>query len=389
MKNRKIQALLVFVALLTIPVSVYAFSVQNGNSVYVAKDQTVEGNLYAAGESIIVDGHVTGDIFCAGQSININGVVDGDVICVGQTISVNGSVGGSVRTAGNNIEIRGKVDRGLTAAGANINLAKDSSIGWDALVAAASMNTSGTIGRSLMGAGANFVLGGSVGNDVSLYLDSNTSKNNPELTALDSAVVGGSISYTSKNVASISPKAQIKGKVSHNTLQIRGQEKPGFLGLFGEFLLSLASALVVAYILIAIWKKPVTDIVGEKTVRFWTKIGWGAIWMILMPIVAILIAITVIGFRLVFTGFLLWLVVLMLSKIVAGIAVGDWIVNKIWIDKKDSIGWIVAIGMAASWAVFYVPFIGWMFSLVAIWWGTGAILMQLKSRYDVDKADVK
>lgn len=383
MKNRKIQALIVFVALLTIPVSVYAFSVQNGSSVYVTKDQKVEGNLYAAGENITIDGHVTGDIFCAGQAININGIVDGDVICAGQTISVNGGVGGSVRAAGNNIEIRGKVARGLNAAGANINLAQDASVDWDVLVAGANVSMNGTIGRSLLGAGANYTLGGKVGNDVSLYLDGNNSRNDSGLTALDSAVVDGTLNYTSKFDASISPKAQIKGKVFHNIPKIHDREKLKIWGSIGEFLLALISALIIGYVLILIWRKPILEIISEKTVGFWAKIGWGAVWMIVMPIIAILIAITVVGLRLVLIGVLLWSVVLMLSKVVAGIAIGDWIINKIWVDKKDSIVWIITVGIAASWIVFYIPFVGWLLSLVAIWWGTGAILMQIK-KSDID-----
>ncbi len=386
MKLYKLKVLLLFVFLLAVPAAaVQAFSVQHGSAVNVAKDQTIEGNLYAAGTNVIVDGHVTGDVFCAGQAININGIVDGDVICAGQTISVGGSIGGSVRIAGSNIEIGGKIARGLTLAGANVNLATEASVGWDAMVAAANANMSGNIGRSLMGAGANFVLGGNIGKDTLLYLGNNKSKDMIELSVLDSAVLGGTLVYTSKIDASVSAKAQVKGKVTHNFPPVPKRKQTDGFWCFGMFLIAALSALVLAYVLMKIWKKPMFDMVETMTVKFWPTVGWGAILTIMAPIVAILLAITIIGFRLTLMTIWSWLILMMVSKVVAGVAIGKLLVNKYWTAKKDSVAWIVAIGIVLCWIVFYIPIIGWFASMIAMFWGAGAVVLCLKKSYDLSK----
>lgn len=385
MKKTKLLILLLFMVLLIVPVAVHAYAVEHGSSVYVAKDRTVDGNLFAAGADVTVDGHVTGDVFCAGQSISINGTVDGDVICAGQAISVNGKVGGSVRAAGSNVEIRGQVARGLTVAGANVNLAEGANVGWDALVAAANVNLRGDIGRSLLGAGANYVLGGKISKDTSLYLGGNKAKNMTELTVLDTAAIGGGLNYMSQADATISPKAQVKGKVTHNLPPVREHRQSNSSGVFGVFLIALLSALIAGYVLIGFWKKPMLSIADSMASKFWPMVGWGALTMIVAPIIAILLAITIVGFRLTLLMAFSWLVILMLSKIFAAIAVGKWLLGKAWTSQKDSAGWIVAVGIVLSWIVFYIPFIGWLASLIAMWWGAGAILMHLKKSHDASK----
>jgi len=378
-KNHKIQILLMFIFLLAAPLAVHAYAIEHGNAVYVGKDQTIDGNFYAAGVNVTVDGHVTGDVICAGQSIIINGTVDGDVICAGQNISVPGKVGGSIRAAGSDIDIRGAVARGVMAFGANVNIEKDARISWDVLIGAANTQVRGNMGRSLLGFGANFVLDGGIEKDATLYIGSNKGK--PAiLTLTDTALIKGNLVYTSAANALISPKAQVKGQTIHslpsiNTNQNNGRGGFGFLGIF---IIAVLSALAAGFVMVKVLKHMITETTEAMSAKFWPTIGWGAVWTIIVPIIALILAITVIGLRLAALSIGVWLIVLMISKIIASITIGRLLIDKYWTAKKDSLNWAVTIGIILCWIVFYIPFIGWIASVVAVWWGAGGIIMSMK-----------
>jgi len=376
--------MLIISGLVLLPASVLAFAAENGNMVYVGEDRTIDGNYYAAGASVTIDGKVTGDVFCAGQSIAINGVVEGDVICAGQSISVNGKVGGSLRVAASDINVRGSVARGITVAAANVSVDKDAKVGWDALIAAANVQIRGELGRSLLGAGANYLLGGKINGNVDLYLDNNMKNKTAELVVADTALIAGQLSYRSTTDASISGKAQIKGEVIHKTLQAGRPKKPSGGGIFAMFILAVASALVVGWLLIGLWKKPVIEMAENMTRKFWSTLGIGFAIAVLTPLAAIILAISMVGIRLALLLIWSWLILLMLSKIVAGIAVGRAVLRNMWTSKKDSLGTALIIGVILSWIVFYIPVIGWIISCVAAWWGLGALVLHLKSRYEID-----
>jgi predicted acyltransferase (DUF342 family) len=44
---------------------VHAFTVRSGDKVVISQEQTIDGNVYAAGQSVRIDSKVDGDVFCA------------------------------------------------------------------------------------------------------------------------------------------------------------------------------------------------------------------------------------------------------------------------------------------------------------------------------------
>ncbi|MDO8579111.1 MAG: hypothetical protein Q7R50_08055, partial [Dehalococcoidales bacterium] len=77
-------ALVVLIAVFAVPAM--AFDARTGGTVTVPAGEVVNGDLYLAGSTLIVDGTVNGDIFGAGQSLTINGIVNGGVTFFGQTM---------------------------------------------------------------------------------------------------------------------------------------------------------------------------------------------------------------------------------------------------------------------------------------------------------------
>jgi len=372
---------------LALPLSAQAFSVKADDSVYIAEDETVIGNLYAAGANITVDGTVVGDVICGAQSVNINGKVEGDVICGAQSVNINGEVGGSVRAAGNTVNINGKVARGVQAFGASIVLGKDAQVGWDMFIAGANGEIRGKVGGDLHGGAANVVIAGEVGRNVRLKLDERVEseakgikfkKISSPLTITKEAKIGGEVVYTAGREGDIEEGAMIIGEVTYNPVKFEKSKRQILYGWAWSRLYSIFTALVIGLVLISIWRKQIIRLTDRMLDKVGVSIGWGAVVMFLTPIIAILLLITVIGIPLAFLLAGAWLIAIFLSKILVGIMIGRSLMDKLWHKKKDSLIWAMIIGVVVCWIIFSIPVVGWILCLVALWWGLGGIWLQFR-----------
>ncbi|MFH1428013.1 MAG: polymer-forming cytoskeletal protein [Patescibacteria group bacterium] len=361
------------------PISVLAFSVKAENSVYIGQDEIVEGNLYAAGSNIIVDGTVKGDVFCAGQTININGQVDGDVICAGQSLNINGEIGGSVRAAGNSISINSQIARNVQAFGASVILGKDASVGWDMLIAGAMGEIRGKINGDLHGAGANMIIAGEVGKNVRLLLDEKVRNEiggkfeTYPITITDGAKIGGDVVYTAGNEGLISDKATITGGVTHNLPKLKEFKRDKAIGWAWGKLYSIFAALVIGLVLVSIWRKQIKDLTDKMLDKAGISIAWGIALMFLSPILVILLMFTVIGIPLALLLFGVWIIALVLAKVLVGIMIGRAIIKKLWPKRKEALIWAMIIGIVILYLILSIPYIGWIITLVVLWWGLGGI----------------
>ena len=379
MIRKKIVIIFVLSLFLVLPITAQAFMVKNDDSIYVAEGEIIEGNLYAAGVNIIVDGEVAGDVICGGQSVTINGKVAGDVICGAQVVTINGEVGGSARVAGNLVTINGQIARNVNAFGASIVLSPDATVGWDMLMAGQTGDIRGKIGGDLHGGGAKVVIAGEVGGRVKLNLDSQKYDKKKTLEILDSAVIGSGVVYTAGNQAAISDGAQIAGEVKHNLPKIKSAKKK-IAKLWGiGKIYSIFSALVIGLVLISLWRKQIMAMTNRMRNKVAPSIGWGAVVMFLTPIIAFILMFTLIGIPLAAMLIGVWLIALFLSKILVGIMVGQAIMERLW-KKNKSLIWAMIIGIVVAWILFALPFIGWLLALVAIWWGLGGLWLAFRDR---------
>jgi len=391
MTKTRILITFAFTLLLALPLTAQAFSVKADNSVYIAEDETIEGNLYAAGSNITVDGTVNGDVICGGQTVNINGAVKGDVICGGQTVNINGTVNGSVRVAGNSIIINGTVGQGVQAFGASISLGKKASVGWDMLIAGAIGEIRGKIGGDLHGGVANIVIAGEINKDVRLKLDKNikkekrgfsfdadSKKTNPFIITKE-AIINGSVNYAAGREGLIEEGAIISGEINYKAMESKTLDKKWWLfGWAGMSLYSIFASLVIGLVLISLWRKQILEITDKMLKKIGPSIGWGAIAMFLTPIISIILCFTIIGIPLAIILMAIWLIAMIVGKILVGILVGRSILSKLWPKKKDSLIWAMIIGIIIVKIVFSIPFVGWILALIAIWWGLGGIWLQFK-----------
>ena len=367
-------------ALFLTPASAQAFTVKAGQSINFNKGETIEGSYYTAGNNITIDGLVKGDVICAGQSININGEVQGDVICAGQSININGKVDGNVRVLSNVVNVNGQIGKNLMLGAATLNTSASSTIGGEALIGAAVADLHGRINGDLSAAGANINLAGTVVKNVLLRLDNKNSKNS-NLVILDSGYVGGNLTYTSANDATISGKARVVGKIDHKLPSVRNVNPAGEAAgwLLGR-IYSIFAAIIIGLVLIGLWGKQLKVLTDQMLKRIGPSIGWGAVILIITPVICLLLLITLIGIPLAILMGLIYIIMLWLSKILVGILVGRTILARWWKPKQENLLIALSIGVLICWLLFSIPFIGWLFALAAMLWGLGGLFLYFKQQ---------
>ncbi len=368
--KKKITKILLLLALILLPLgAAKAIGTKTGNSVYVAKDEIISGNFYAAGNNITIDGTISGDLIAAAQTISVNGRVEGDIIAAAQDININGEVGGNVRVAGNSISLDGLVARNVNAFGSNVILGNNSQIGWDVIVAGVNFESRGNIAGGLSGSMGRALISGKIAKDLDLKMSENGF--NEGLTILPETNIGGEVNYVSKKPAQISDKAKIGGQVEQKVPQTKSTN---CLAVWAwAKLYSIFSALVVGLVLIFLGRKITPKVLEKIEAKPLKMVLPGLLIMFVLPPVALVLAFTIIGIPMALIISAWWLVATYVAKIITAILVGQLILKALIKKSTPKLIWSLILGVTVSWLLFAIPFVGWILGLFAIWLGLGGI----------------
>lgn len=353
-------------------------TVESSDSI-VTTAKTVDSTIYRANNIVSISENVNGDVYCAGQSITVTGNIKGDVLCAGQTVTIDGVVDGDVRLAGQTVIVNGQVSGNATLMGQTIMLSKDSSIGQDVTVTGQAIKLDGKIARDVVGGGESLIINGEVGRNVDGGFD--------DLTVSDQAVVAGNISYTSAEEANIS--GRVDGTVSRtepvnsSDSQYEKSSKTGinwagiFIFVCWIVVVSLALALVTPKKL-----HTVTNLTTDKAVLVAV---FGLAGVFGLPILALLLAFTIIGLPLTALILLGWLLLLVAS---AGVS-SAYLARVLFKGKKIHrlLGILLASVIVAL--AICLPIVGPFVLFLVTIFGLGAMLYGLRGEHEKPKASTQ
>ncbi len=375
MKRFKKLALISLAGLFLIALPVAAWAAVN-QSIYVGPDEIIDGNFIKAGNVIDIQGAVNGDVIIAGSSITINGPVAGDVIAAGNTIRIKGAVSGSVRVVGSSVEINGEVAKNVWAAGSTVALGPEAKVGWDIYAAGANVEIKGPVAGNVLASAASIVIDSEVGKDVKVSVD-----RKGQIILYPKAKVGGNLNYKAATTEQLVLKegAQVVGQTTKTELAVPSErEFRGFLQGFWGFLkvMSFFSLLVIGLVLVTLIPKVVFEIRDEMMKKPQLDFGWGLIYLIIVPVLVILLAITLIGIPLALIITFLYIISLYFAKVMVGFTVGLFVLDRLNKEKKykGSLIWPLVIGLLIFVVLTSLPLVGWLIKLILIIWALGAIL---------------
>ncbi len=399
-----------------------AFDGRSGDTIVIAADEVIEDDLYVGAENFTLDGTVKGDVVAAGAVITINGTVEGDLIAAGQAVVINGTVTDDARIAGAALLLGSNASIGddLVAAGASLETEDGSTVGGDLVVGSAQALLAGNVAGDVLAGTAALELRGSFGGDVQAYVDVTKDTEaspplnmymtnipvaipsvQPGLTVDDGASIAGNLDYTSYKDLPI-PSGVVGGKVTRTAPQIDeeifetpptpAQEAASWsLNLLRKIITLLLFGFLLAWLAPKFMQGAMAILQGKP----WPSLGWGvvawaAFWFVLLlGIFVTILGAVVFGF---FTlgsvsGTIVWVGILaifalilafvlttaFLTKIMVGWVGGKWLLGRFNPALAEHKVWPLVVGVVVVAVLIALPFIGWLFNLLVVFFGLGAL----------------
>ena len=123
-----------------------------------------------------------------------------------------------------------------------------------------------------------------------------------------------------------------------------------------------------------IFRNVTKQAVRESLAHFWANLGRGFAALILTPVAAIIILVTVIGAWLAGLIGIAYALMVFLSLALANIAFGSWLIKMVKKRDKYSVNWqAVVLGVIVLKIIVLIPFVGWLVGLIFVLISLGAL----------------
>lgn len=287
-----------------------------------------------------------------------------------------------------------KVEGMLSAAGEVVILTRDAQVKGDTWIAARRAAVEGDLEGDLSIRAQEALINGKVKGDVTFY--------GLDLTLGPDADIRGNVTYYSPSAARVDRNAKVKGEINgHDIATAREQSPPaapradtrerwrdrhideqwgGPRIAAPGYHMSARGALFFGVIALVIaFAMPVTtarmrDALVAQPIP---ALGLGLLWLIGLPVAAVIVAITIVGLPFAFLLLLLWPLGMIFGLAGVLAAFGELLAGKIGEAGKGVLGRIVGIVLATAivWIGISVPFFGALVWLFAVAGGIGLLYL--------------
>src|ERR1700730_9934924 len=355
-------------AMLLQPASAFASEIRRGESVGVASDETIKGDIFLFGNRVRIDGTVDGDVFLFAQNANVTGHVKGDVIAFAQILDVNGQVDGNIRAFTNTLTVRGTVGKNVLTFDELVNIESSGKIGGSLTLFVENLNLEGSLGKDLLMFGKHLNLSGKVEGAIRMKGDL--------LSINSSAQVAGPIHYEGNKEPEVSPQAKLASPVDYHKMERKPHYMEGHYYVWQ--VIWLAAFVLFGLVLFQLMPKFATEAVASAE-RYGASFGLGVLVFFGVPIAALIACVTVVGIFVGLSAFFIWYASLYFAQVIVGGVVGQWLMGRTS-ETWPLIG-RMAVGLVIVRLATVIPAVGSWIKFGVILWGLGAISLALYNRF--------
>jgi len=400
--------------------------IEDGN---LPAGETIDDDLFIAGEIVAVDGTVNGDLFAVGETVTVNGTVNGSLMASGQTIIVNGEVAGSVYSGASTLTLgkTAKVGRNLYFGGYSLKIDEGASITRDLAFGSYQAMLDGEIGRDVYAGSGALEISGSIGGDVNaevadtkggstsfqFFVPPGAPKSIPPgLRVSDRAEIGGKIAYTSTSdqsdnigtdpgegiVFSTPQPDEFNVDTSSETGQVSYGTRVGnwFLKRTRETITLLAFGALILWLLPDLFN----TVIHKAASAPLPSAGRGLLIVLLGCVIALIAAglilalgiffgvltlgglgWTIIGVGFSSLGLTLTTFVLLVSygsKLVISFWGGKWLLERFVPQAAETKIWPLVLGVLIYVLLRAIPVLGWIIGVIVTLIGMGAMWLVFK-----------
>jgi cytoskeletal protein CcmA (bactofilin family) len=343
-----------------------------------AREDRVGSDVFIGGGSVTVHEPTGGDLFAAGGTVDVDAAVRGDAVVAGGKVRIGGDVGQSVYAAGGQTNINGKVGRNVRVAGGQVELGPKAEVAGNVSVAGGQVRLYGAVRGHVQAAGGRVLIDAPVTGDVL------ATSGHVELGPR--ARIGGKLRYRSGDALHQDPAAQVSGGIEQIGPVWRGDaasqpapEPPAPQHGMGAIGWVWTAGLVV---LAAVWLALAPGVSARLSRALRERTGLsvllGFVWLVCVPVLALLLLLTIIGIPLALFVAALYLAVLPLAYVAAAVGLGDWALARWQAARAAAWGWRIgaaALALVLLNALGHVPWLGALLGFVVLLAGLGGMLL--------------
>lgn len=275
-----------------------------------------DGDFFQAGNHIVLEQPVAGDALLAGATVESNASIEGDASMAGGQVAVRATVGEDLYAIAGELEVDALVSGSARLAGGRVRITPASRIDGGVAIAGGTVDAEGQFGRYLTVTGGDVILGGSVDGDVRIYAE--------QLTVLPGTRIGGQLRYRTTSPAVLPGDLQVGagvrreadgGNASRGWRLPEAARSAGWLWLIGLFALGLLLAYAFAG-----FSRRTSAALGDRP---WAGMGVGLLVLVGIPVLAMVLALTLVGLPLALMLVLAYLAMLIAAYVVGALYLGD------------------------------------------------------------------
>lgn len=346
---KKILLILGAVLLLALPATAlaatFSSTADNGNYT-LAKDQVVDDDLYVAAGNATVNGKVNGDLFVFAGQARIDGDVEGDLYVCSGNVTISGNVKDDLKVAGGTVIVESKIGGDVMIAGGTVEIASSADIGGDIYSGAGNLTISGAANKVKATVGT--------------------------LTLGKSANIKGDIEYWSDVDITIENGAKHAGSLTKRQTEIKRDVSNYYLGKKFAWVGSMIATFIILLILCAIFPKRTRAYAQDWRKSFGKNFLAGFLFLIALPIAAIILLISMIFSPFGIGGFLIYPIFIYVGMLIAMLGIGAWVMSLVDRDpRKYSAPLSALVGVIIYTLLDFVPIVGWLAKFLAVAAGIG------------------
>jgi cytoskeletal protein CcmA (bactofilin family) len=339
--------------------------------VMVRAGAVIDGDYFAAAETVEIAGTINGDVYVAGPRIVVMGRVKGDLLAVGGNVTVSGTVDQDVRVAGGHVIIGGRVGRNLTVAAGNVEIAQSAEVLGGVVAAGGTVDIDGRIEKDVRVGAATFTLSGKSGGKL---LAAGRS-----LRLTSTAGIAGDVKYWSDAPLSIDDGVIVGGAVIPKAVPESLRESIAEAGRWGARVpviltfVSFVSTLILGMLLIFLYPAVAKNVVGIVKTQTAASFVIGIAALIMIPVVAALLLASIAASPIGVMLMALYLMSLYVARIYTILLAGELIFS--WLHRPIPQIWALGLGAVVYFLLTLIPMFGYVVTFGAVVFGLGALLL--------------
>ncbi|MDE2845142.1 MAG: zf-HC2 domain-containing protein [Gemmatimonadota bacterium] len=345
-----------------------AIEIRSGESVSVNIGEIIDDTLIASGRVVTIDGEVTGDLIVFAQSIEIAGSVHGDIYSFGRTIEVDGRAGGGFAGFGQVIRIGDSIGQSVYGFAQSLRSSPDATIEGDLFAFGENIHVGGSVGRNVTVFSNTLTISGEVKRDVTF--------GGRLATVQSSAAIGGNldVGLPDEESLEVDSAANVAGETNVEVPE-PGQDadEDGILSVWTIawtalwLVTAFLSGLLLLWALPALRRVPLDNLNGILL-----SAGLGFVLVTATPVLAVVLAVTLIGLPAGLVIAAVWALSLYVSKIVVAHFLGNALLRPKQEDIRSLLLPLLA-GLVLVLLAVSLPYVGWVINLLLVIIGLGAM----------------